>query len=107
MNTLPNEFIDEKVVPRSLMKDGVNYSVHYDSIDLDIEGHLWIRRNQKFTVELEDWEEENNIVYIKRRAVDGHLTITIPKTFSRRKKWPKEDSVDPNKYIMVGEIVVE
>lgn len=107
MNTLPSEFIDEKVAPRSLMRDGFNYLIHYDSLDLDVEGHFWIRRNQKFTVELEDWEDENNIVYVKREASDGHLTITIPKTFSRRKKWPKEDYIDPNKYVMVGEIVVE
>ena len=107
MNILPNEFIDEKVVPRSLMKDEVNYPIHYDSIDLDVEGRLWVRRDRKFSLDLEDWEDENSAVWIKRRASDGHLTVTIPKTFSRRKKWPKEDYIDSNKYIMVGEVIVE
>lgn len=109
MNTLPSQYIDDKVFPLSLMAVGFEYLLSHDSLLLDTLGRFWVRRNQHLGREIESWEDENAMVYIARVPQIGGdpiLAIRIPLTFSKRKKWVRDDWVDPNEYIMIDEIVI-
>lgn len=107
MNVLPENYINTKSVPLSLMESGVEYPVYYNDLSLDLSGRLWVRRDQEFNSELEHWEDENSAVYVMRNSEpERGLSVRIPTTFSKRKKWAREDWLDPNKHIMIDEIVV-
>lgn len=105
MNTLPVDYIDTKIVPLSELDPKVEYPVYYSELSLGPENCLWVKRNQSFSVELEEYDHEDEQVYLSRNE-DAKLTVRIPLTFSKRKKWQREDWVDVNKYRRVGEIIV-
>lgn len=105
MNTLPKEYIDTKIVPLSELDPKVEYPIYYDDLSLGPENCLWVKRSLRCGAELEEYEHEYEQVYLSR-SEEGKLTVRIPTTFSKRRKWSRYDWMDQREYIRIDEIIV-
>ena len=106
---LPDEFIGNQYTPISRMEPGVEYPVRYEVLLLDLDSKFWIRKDFQLERTLSEYDHEDEQVYVSRRTVgaDEPLTVRIPPSFSKRRKWSYSNPINPDKHQMIHSIIVE